>query len=352
MTTQDTIPHSKPSLGKKEELILAEVIKSGQIAEGEQVEGFERELAEYIGVKGGVALNSGTSALHLALLALGVGESDQVIVPAFTCCALLNAIHYVRAEPVLVDIDPHSFNLDVQAVKAAIGERTKAVIVPHMFGLAADIDELVSLGIPIIEDCAQSLGATYRGKKAGSFGVLAVFSFYATKLIATGEGGMILANSVELLDKIRDLYHYDERDDYKIRYNYKMTDLQAALGRVQLGRLSYFIAQRQRIARQYLAELQDLSINLPQIYRNREHIFYRFIIQPEGDAKEGIAALKGMGINCARPVYKPLQHYLGQGGLPKAQAVWEAAVSLPIYPSLRDEDAKRVINGVRTVYGN
>jgi dTDP-4-amino-4,6-dideoxygalactose transaminase len=299
-----------------------------------------------------VALNSGTSGLHLALLSLGVKQNDQVIIPSFTCCALLNAIHYVGAEPVLVDIDPRSLNLDIPAVKNSITPRTKAIIVPHMFGLPADLAELSGLGIPLIEDCAHSLGAVYRGKKVGGFGALAVFSFYATKVITTGEGGMVVTDSAELLERIRDLHHYDQRQDYKVRYNYKMTDLQAALGRIQLGRLPQLVARRQMIAQRYLAELKDFNLGLPHPYHDREHIFYRFIIQPEGDAADGIAALKRMGIDCARPVYRPLHHYLGQGGFPRAETVWKRAVSLPIYPSLGDDDVQRIINGVRRVYGN
>jgi perosamine synthetase len=350
MSYPHIIPHSQPTLSEKEVTALTEVVRSGQLSMGKQVEMFEQELSQYIGIKGGVALNSGTSALHLALLALGIKENDQVIIPSFTCCALLNAIHYVRAKAVLVDIDPDGYNLDIKAVKKALDKRTKAIIVPHMFGLPADIGELTSLGIPLIEDCAHSLGAGYQGIKTGRFGLLAVFSFYATKLITTGEGGMVGSNSEELLEKIKDLREYDQKDDYKIRYNYKMTDLQAALGRVQLSRLPRLIIQRQKIAQRYLTEFKDLSLHLPCIPHNREHIFYRFVIRSEKDAHRIITALQEKGINCARPVYKPLHHYLGQTNFSHTDSVWEKSVSLPIYPSLAEKDIARIIDGVRDVY--
>ncbi|MFA4932791.1 MAG: DegT/DnrJ/EryC1/StrS aminotransferase family protein, partial [Caldisericia bacterium] len=189
------IPHSKPTLDQRDYNAVLRVLQSGQISQGEYVKRFEANLSEFVGVKGGVATNSGTSALHLALLALEVGKGDEIILPSYVCTALLNAINYVGATPVLVDIEPDSFNLDAKRVKESLTEKTKAIIVPHLFGLPADMEELQSFGIPLIEDCAQALGATYKGKQAGSFGALSIFSFYATKVIASGEGGMVLSDS-------------------------------------------------------------------------------------------------------------------------------------------------------------
>ena len=183
------IPHSRPTLDQKEELAVAAILSSGQVVQGEETQRFETALASEIGVVGAAAVSSGTAALHLALLALEIGEGDEVVIPSFVCPALLNAIRYVRATPVLADINREAFNIDVRDLERRLTGKTRAIIVPHMFGLPADIDDITALGIPVIEDCAQSLGSRYRGAPTGSFGVLSVFSFYATKVICTGEGG-------------------------------------------------------------------------------------------------------------------------------------------------------------------
>ena len=189
MKTQHIIPHSKPSLGLKEVAALMRVMQSGQIAQGTAVDVFEKELAQITGVKGAVAVSSGTAALHLGLLALGIGKGDEVLLPSYVCTALLNAIHYTHATPRLVDIHPDSFNIDASMVKKSLSKRSKAIIVPHLFGLPADLDDLLAMGVPVIEDCAHALGMSYHGKTVGGFGVFSFASFYATKLITTGEGG-------------------------------------------------------------------------------------------------------------------------------------------------------------------
>ena len=343
------IPHSRPTLDERDFVSISEVFKSGQIAQGERVAEFERKLANFVGTKNGVATNSGTSALHLALAALGVKEGDEVIIPSYVCTAPLNAINYLRATPVLVDIDPHSFNLDVRKLTNCITRKTKAIIVPHLFGLPADMDEILSIGIPVIEDVAQALGATYRERNIGSLGSLSVFSFYATKVITTGEGGMVLSQSEELLKKARDLRDYDKKQDYKIRYSYKMTDFQAALGISQLERLPLFLKKRKDITLEYSRWLRELPMVLPIQPMDRSHISYRYVVQIEGDLNKYISFLRKRGISCERPVYRPLHHYLGLDTFPQTDKVWDTALSVPIYPSLKKEEVERIIETVRDV---
>lgn len=239
------IPHSKPFLDRDDEIAVLDVLKSGHLVQGEKVAVFEKDVASFIGATDGVALNSGTAALHLSLVALGVGKGDEVVLPSYVCTALLNAVHYVCATPIIADIDPRTFNMDAQDARNKITKRTKAIILPHMFGLPADVDAFLSLGVPVIEDCALSIGSRFNGRMAGSFGVLSVFSFYATKMLATGEGGMVVSERGDLLDRIRDLRDYDETPEYAIRYNYKMTDMQAALGIRQLEKLPVFYPQKE-----------------------------------------------------------------------------------------------------------
>ncbi len=343
------IPHSRPTIGEEEIEAVSAVLRSGQISQGAQVARFEDAVASLIGVRGGVATSSGLAALHLSLVALDIAEGDEVVIPGFVCAALLNAVRLVGATPVLADIDGETFNIDVRDIKRRLRKKTRAIIVPHMFGLAADIRDIVSLGIPVIEDCAQSLGASYEKAPTGSFGLLSVFSFYATKVICTGEGGMVTSNDNILLSKIRDLRDYDEKDDGTLRYNYKLTDMQAAMGLAQLAKLPGMIARRREIASIYTETLSKYPVMLPFCPKNREHIFFRYVIRtPRVD--EILATGAKNGIAYRRPVYRPLQDYVGGTGYPETEAVVRKSVSLPIYPSLKDYEITLVLdNLIRTL---
>ena len=343
------IAHSRPTLLENDSTSLSKVLKSGHIAQGNQVAEFEESMATFLGMKGGVATSSGTSALHLSLLVLGIKEGDEVIIPSYVCSAPLNAIYYVRATPVLVDINPSTFNLSVRKVLKCVTKNTKAIIVPHLFGLPAEMDEILSLGIPVIEDSAQALGGIYKTKNVGSFGLLSVFSFYATKVITTGEGGMLLSNSEDLLEKIRDLCDYDKKWDYKLRYNYKMTDLQAALGINQLNELPQFLKRRKDIAYQYSSALKESPVILPTEHPDSTHIYYRYVVKVAGDVNNYIELLQKEGICCDRPVYRPLHHYLDIDNCRETDRVWNSALSIPIYPSLNDGDVERVIQALKKV---
>lgn len=335
------IPHSRPSLGDDEAQAVAAVVRSGHVAEGEVVGRFEKAFAKKMGVQHAVAVSSGTAALHLTLLAMGVGPDDEVIIPSYVCTALLYAVQYVGARPVLAEIAPHTYNLDPGDVEKRITRRTKAIIVPHMFGLAADLDRLLKLDVPLIEDCAQSVGGTYRNKPLGTFGEAAVFSFYATKVMATGEGGMVVARSPEIIDRIRDLKTYDQKKANRVRYNYKMTDIQAAMGEVQLGRLDDFIARRRNIARSYIHGLKSLAIKFPE--DPDQHIYFRFTVGLNADCEPIIERLVDQGIGCARPVFLPLHRHFKMDGYPLTDQAWKTILSIPIYPSLADEAVNQVI---------
>ena len=344
----DFIPHSRPTLGEKEIEAVAAVIASGNIAEGGVVHNFENAFAKKIGVSQAVAVSSGTAALHLTLLAMNIGPGDEVVFPSYVCTALLQAVQYVGASPIIAEIDPATFNIDPDEVKKRITSRTKAIIVPHMFGLAADLDKLLEMNVPIIEDCAQSVGATYHQKPLGTFGDAAIFSFYATKVLATGEGGMVLSNSTEIIERIRDLKIYDEKKADTVRYNYKMTDLQAALGEVQLARLDDFVAQRKTIAHHYFKSLKSLDIKLPVDID--EHIYYRFVVGLKSKCDALIQDLARKGIGCARPVFLPIHRHLKLGGYSVTDKVWETSLSIPIYPSLDKIKIEKLVTEFIGVY--
>ena len=343
------IPHSRPWITNSDIEAVTSVLKSGQISQGPIVSAFESKLASTIGKKYAVATNSGTSALHLALLALEVKEGDEVIVPSFVCTAVLNAVNYTGATPRIVDIDPLTFNMSVPSVEKVITKKTKAVIVPHMFGFPAKIDKLLELRVPVIEDCAQSVGANVKGRPTGSFGLISVFSFYGTKVLTSGEGGMVLTDSEALISKVKDLRDYDNKQNYALRFNYKMTDLQAALGLSQLSRLNVFVQKRQKIASRYFEKFKECPFSLPHRGDKGEHIFFRFVFKTKEPVSSWLERLHAMKVFCRRPIFSPLHTQLNLSGCPCASEVWEKTFSIPLYPSLTEEEIDRIIAVVKEV---
>jgi perosamine synthetase len=336
-----TIPHSMPTLGEEEAKGLQEVLASGRIATGEEVELFEQAMASYLDLKGAAATSSGTAALHLSLLALGVKEGDEVICPSFTCSALLNAVYHCRATPRLVDINEETMNISLIATHKALSKKTTAIIVPHMFGYPVEaMDDFLALGPPIIEDCAQSPGATYQGRMTGTWGAAAIFSFYATKVITTGQGGMVASSDKGLLATVRDLRAYDKKEDYKVRYNFCMTDLQARMGRIQLEKLPSFLKMREERARMYDKHLRGIKgLTEPRA----GGIYYRYIVRIPGDKLDGVMGLlRRDDIEAQPPVFCPLHRYLGLDGFAVTERVFAEALSLPIYPRLKAADASNI----------
>jgi dTDP-4-amino-4,6-dideoxygalactose transaminase len=344
------IPHSRPSIVGSDIEAVSSVLESGQIAQGPVVDRFEKQFSEFIGKQETAATNSGTAALHLALLALGVNEGDEVIIPSFVCTAVLNAVQYTGAAPVVADVDPETHNLSVDAVKEAITQKTRAVIVPHMFGCPAEIDELSKLGVPVIEDCAQAVGAHSKGQKVGGFGILSIFSFYATKVFTTGEGGMVVSDSEELISRVKDLREYDNKDDYALRFNYKMTDIQAVLGLNQLSRLEEFLDKRRMVAELYFKEFKDCDFSLPVRKEGREHIYYRFVVQTEDDVSVCLEKSQKNKVMCQRPVYIPLHMCLNLPGFPHTMKAWKKSISIPLYPSLTEEEIGKIIAVVKKIF--
>jgi len=342
------IPHSRPTLGEAEIKAVTDVMASGQIAEGEVVKRFEKSFAAKMGVPDAVAVSSGTAALHLVFLAIGIGPEDEVIIPSYVCSALLNAVKYVGATPVPAEIDPSTYNLDPDDVARRITSKSRAIVVPHLFGLPADLDKILKMNIPVIEDCAQAVGATHQNRPLGTFGDAAIFSFYATKMMTTGEGGMVVAKSPQIIEQVRDLKNYDEKPTYRVRFNYKMTDIQAALGEIQLARLDDFIKLRRKIARHYIKFLNAPEIKLPA--ENAEHIYYRFVVRMKADCAWLIRELAKKGVGCARPVFLPLHRQLNMKSYPVTDETWQTALSIPIYPSLGPEEIEQVISIFKNTY--
>lgn len=328
------IPHSRPSLGAEECAAAVRVIKSGFLAQGAETAGLERDCASLAGVRQGAAASSGTAALYLALRALGAGPGSEVVIPSYVCSSLWHAVKLCGAAPVLADSDPETFNLDPDSVKRSLGRKTVAVIVPHMFGLPAAAREIARLGVPVVEDCAQALGASSGGRRCGSSGAASVLSFYATKLAAAGEGGMVLSGSEKIISRVRDLRAYDGLVPDEPRFNFKLTDLQAAVARVQLRRLETFLARRAALAREY-GGLLGGAVGLPRHADGR--IYHRYVVLLPGKVKaEDVEArLERRGVCARKPVFRPLHLDVAcKGRFAGAEKAWKSALSLPLYPEM------------------
>jgi len=344
------IPHSRPSLGDEDARAVARVVRGGQVAQGPEVAAFESEVAARLGVATTAAVSSGTVALELALQAVGVGRDDDVIVPTYTCDALHHAVVRAGARPVLADVDPRTQALAVDDVHRRLTPRTRAIVVVHAFGRAVDVGPFLALGIPVVEDCAQALGAVVHGRPAGADGAAAVCSFYATKLVTTGEGGAV-GGSAATVGRVREAREYDERADLAPRGNAKLTDLQAALGRSQLARLDRFITRRRAIAARYRAALAETRCGLPED-AGAAHVYHRFVVEVDRPVEAAIAALAARGITARRPVFRPLHRATGAEGYPEAERLWQRALSLPCYPSLDDTEVDAVAAALRDFLGS
>lgn len=342
------LKHSRPTIDDEEIKAVTQVLRSGYLAQGPVVREFESRFKELLGLEYAVATNSGSSALHLSLMALGIGRGDQVILPSYVNAAVLNAISYVGANAKLCDVSEEDLNLSASDIKKEVSKETKAIILAHTFGQSSNVEEFLELGIPFINDCAQGLGGKRNGKRTGSFGALSVFSFYATKTIATGNGGMIATGSQSLADNVRDFRDFDERQNYKVRYNYRMSDIEASLGLSQIAKLDTFISKRKEIALIYDEAFSKCGIEMPYRKKGTDHVFYRYVIKVKNNLDNVITKLAEKGIEAKRPIYRPLHHYfdLDRSDFPNTEEAYNSVLSIPIYPSLGRDEAEFIARTV------
>jgi len=332
MTERRIIPHSAPSLGEAEAEAARRAVLSGKVAQGPEVAAFEEACAAFTGYPHAIAVSSGTAALHLALVALGASQHDAVITPSYACDALVTAVGLAGLTPTLYDVGPEGL-MTVPEV-----ETDAPTIVAHLFGKRAAVPR----GKHVIEDLAQSFGGP-----AGPMAPIAITSFYATKVMTTGEGGMVFTGDAGLAEHVRDRRDYDKREGLRQRYNYKMTDIQAAIGRVQLGRLKSFVERRRAIAARYQDALAPLPLTLPE--PDPDHIFFRYVVYL--DARKALEThLQAQGIDAKRPVFRPAHHVLG-GTFPGADRMHRVALSLPVHPNLDDADIQAVIHSTYEFFG-
>jgi perosamine synthetase len=359
------IPIAKPYITDDEINAVVAVLKSGNLSLGPQYKEFEKRFAKHVGTKYACAVSSGTSGLHLALLAAGIKPGDEVITSPFSFIASSNSIMYVGAKPVFVDIDPSSYNINPELIEKKITKKTKAILPVHIFGQSADMKPILKLAkkyhLKIIEDACESLDAEYYGKKAGTFGESAVFAFYPNKQMTTGEGGMVVTNNKKVYELCCSLRNQGRGEnmqwlDHKyLGYNYRMDEMSAALGLAQLNKLDFMISERQKIAELYNRYFKEYSeyVQVPETASGNTNTWFVYVIQIKNKKisrdriLEGLS-LKGIGCKPYLPSIHLFEFYkktfgYRRGDFPVSESVSSKSLALPIYIGLTETQVKYIV---------
>ncbi len=364
------IPLSSPDITEDEIASVTAVLRTSQLSLGPKLVEFERAIADYVGLPFAIAVNSGTSGLHLCVRALGIEEGDEVIVPSFTFIAAANAVVYERATPVFVDIDPITMNLDPEKIESAITPRTRAIMVVHTFGRPAPMRDIIRIakkhGLLIIEDACEAVGAKYQGQKAGTFGNAGVFAFYPNKQITTGEGGMIVTHDERIAVRVRSLRNQGRGasgewfEHEELGYNYRLSEMSCAIGIVQLKRLETILERRATIARIYEQKLAGLpGLILPSTVNVGERVsWFVYVVRlsdsfTRQDRDEIVAELHNRGIGCGRyfaPIH--LQSFYRKsfgyepGSLPNTERVAARTLALPFFNRITEAQIDKVCHAL------
>ncbi len=358
-------PISQPSIGAKELEYVSDAVKSGWVSSiGRYIESFESAFAGFCGTRYALAVSNGTTALHLALVSIGISSGDEVIIPDLTFVATANAVAYTGASVVCVDIDERTLCIDINAVERAITPRTRAIIAVHLYGQAANMDALMTVarrsGLHVIEDAAEAHGAEFRGRRVGSFGAFGVFSFYGNKLITTGEGGMLTTNERELYLKAKMLRDQAMSPDKRywhtaVGFNYRMTNMQAALGVAQMERIAEFLAKRRKIMEWYRAAIgSEPNLRLNHEAPETKNMYWMVCLEmmgiTEADRAQVMSGLREVGVD-SRPYFYPISDMpmYASADTPVAHRVAERGINLPCYTDLSETDVAEIGEATRRV---
>ena len=366
------IPLAKPDITEHEIQAVVSVLRTPYLSLGPKLKEFEDKMASYAGVRYAVAANSGTSALHLIVRALGLSEGDEVITTPFSFVASANCLLFERVTPVFVDIDPQTLNLDVRQIEPKITERTKAILAVDVFGHPAEWDELERLArkynLKLIEDSAEAIGAEYKGRKAGSFGDAAVFAFYPNKQMTTGEGGVVLTNDGRIAKLCRSLRNQGRGEGSewlqheRLGYNYRLSDINCALGLAQLERLEEILRKRERVAQMYNERLRGVKgVRIPYVAPHVKISWFVYVIRlgeeyTQTDRDRILQELRARGIGCSnyfspihlQPFYRELFGYK-LGDFPVTESVAARTIALPFYNNLTEAQIDYVVSHLKAL---
>lgn len=348
------IAHNKPCMDEKDAAAAYETVLSGWLAYGEKSVSLEKKITRFICQTEGnnaVVCSSGTTALYLALHALDIKCDDEVILPTYTCTAVLNAVMQIGAEPILADVDEKDIGLSLDAVKAKITKRTKAIIVIHTYGITCEVDSLKELGVPIIEDCSQSLGSKFQdGSMTGSKGDVSVFSFYATKLITGGYGGAVLSKHKTYVERVRDYINFDQPESFYPRFNFLLSDINASIISSQFEKLDDFLKRRRLIAQKYRSAAKSQLLKYADLENQN---YYRFLLyfKTEEELLQAFNKFKYNNISVINPLTNSelLHVYIEdkKNSFKVADALSYRLLSLPIYPCLQDDEIENIIETLK-----
>ena len=354
------IPAARPLIGEEERSAVDRVLQSGMMAQGPEVAAFESEFSAIVADRQCIAVNSGTSGLHMALIAAGIERGDEVIVPSFTFAATANTVALTGATPVFVDIDPQTFNIDPWSIEAAITPRTRAIQPVHLYGQPAAMNEIMAIAarhnLLVIEDAAQAHMASIGGRPVGSFGIAGVFSFYPTKNMTSGEGGMISTATNEVARHCRLLRNQGMEKRYEneiVGFNTRMTEIHAAIGRVQLAKLSGWTAQRRSNAKFFDENLENVVV--PYVAPSAVHVYHQYTIRIPGNSRDEFALEMtkrgvGNGVYYPIPVHK-LQSFGLKMELPETTRACKEVLSIPVHPSLSQGELETIVSVINSIAG-
>jgi len=364
---------ARPDIGEKEKKAVLEVLKTPNLSLGPKVKEFEEKIAKFVGVKYAVAVNSGTSALHLIIRALGIKDGDEVITTPFSFIASANCILYERAKPVFVDIDEKTLNIDPSKIEEKITKKTKAILAVDVFGHPADWDALEKIAkkhnLLLIEDSAEALGSKYKGKKCGSFGNAAILSFYPNKQITTSEGGVILTNSKKLADSCQNMANQGRRikngkwlEHIRLGYNYRMPEVCAAMGIAQLNRINEILKKREKVAKIYNKKLKDFSeIKIPYVAPDVKMSWFVYVVKlpkkySKGNRDKIIEKMLKRGVQCSnyfqpihlQPFYWKMFGFKS-GSFPICENISQRTIALPFYNDLKEKEINYIVKNLKEI---
>ncbi len=348
------IPINKPTIIRKDLEYVLNCMITERLEEGEFTKEFEKSITHFLNMKYALATNSYTAAVHLAFLSLNLQPDDEILISAYSEPAILNALHYINAKPILIDVELNSYNMDPKLAEQKITNKTKVIFLNHQFGVPADIDEFLNFNIPIVEDCSYALGSEYdstldtNNKLAGNFGILSLINFDTDSIITTGNGGMIVSNSRDhILAAKKFKYNpFMENETYLLQYDYRLPDIASALGLSQLKIIKKFIERRRELANYYNDRFKKANFKVPLAQENKKPVYAKYTILLEKNLDKTIKSLRQSKIDADKPIKSPIYKIFDPEGkeFPHAFQCHNKLIEIPLYPSLKRKEIEKIAN--------